>query len=151
MSLPISEATRDWLESHHFDVKDINKTGKYDDIPLILACRQGKEDIATELIYLDSNINHSNMDGTTALWACVVSNRFNLAKKLLDYGANIDHQNDNGATVLMYASSAGKAAWVNFFLQEGADTRLKSLDDFTALDLASNIQCLRLLRSARAA
>lgn len=148
MTLPLSDTTRRWLEKHGFDPSDINKPGKYEDIPLILACRQGLEEIAGELIYLGSTINHRNMDGTTALWACVVSNSFSLAKTLLDVGADIDNQNENGATVLMYASSAGKSAWVKFLLENHADVKLKSLDDFTALELAGNVACLRLLRAA---
>lgn len=149
-TLPVSQSTHDWLLRSGFDPNDINRTGKYDDIPLTLACRQGREDIAAELIYLGSIINHRNMDGTDPLWACVVSNSFKLAEKLIDLGADIDNQNGNGATVLMYAASAGKAPWVRFFLEQGADTSLKSLDDFTALELASNIECLRLLRKRAA-
>ena len=55
-------------------------------------------------------------------------------------------RNANGATVLMYASSTGKTQWVRFLLEKGADPYLKSLDDFTALDLAANVETLRLLR-----
>lgn len=149
MTLPISENTLQWIRENGFDPSDINIPGKYQDIPLILACRQGRDDLAAELIYLGSDINHRNMDGTTALWACVVSNSFKLAEQLLDRGAFIDNQNDNGATVLMYAASAGKSAWVKFFLAHNANPQLTSLDDFTALDLASNVECLRLLKSAR--
>lgn len=149
-TLPLSQSTRDWMLQNNFDPIDINKSGKYEDIPLTLACRQGRDDIAAELIYLGSIINHRNMDGTDPLWACVVSNSFKLAETLLDLGADIDNQNGNGATVLMYAASAGKSAWVKFFLEHGADTSLKSLDDFSALELASNIECLRLLRKKAA-
>ena len=147
MKLPVSETTKEWITSEGFDSENINKPGKYGDIPLMSACRQGLVDIASELIYLGSEVNHRNMDGTSALWACVVSNRFDLADKLIHAGANIDSQNDNGASVLMYAASAGKTAWVSYLLQQGANTQLKSLDDFTALELASNVECLRLLRA----
>lgn len=148
MTLPLSQSTQQWVEDNGFDPKDINNPGRYEDIPLILACRQGESDIANELIYLGSNINHRNMDGTTALWACVVSNSFKLAESLLDAGADVDNQNDNGATVLMYAASAGKTPWVKFFLAHNANTTLRSFDDFTALELASNVECLRLLKVA---
>lgn len=149
-TLPLSQATLDWMLRNNFDPQDVNKPGKYHDIPLTLACRQGRDDIAEELIYQGSVINHRNMDGTDPLWACVVSNSFKLAEKLIDIGADINNQNDNGATVLMYAASAGKSAWVKFFLEYGADTTLKSLDDFTALELASNIECLRMLKNRAA-
>ncbi|MDA8119404.1 MAG: ankyrin repeat domain-containing protein, partial [Gammaproteobacteria bacterium] len=61
-------------------------------------------------------------------------------------GAHLNHQNDNGATCLMYAASAGKTAVVARLLAFGADRSLLSLDDFTALDMAANLECLNLLR-----
>lgn len=145
----LSDATRTWICDNNFNPDDIDQAGKHDDTPLILACRRGAADIALELIKAGAAINHRNMDGTTALWACVVSDSFDLADALLAAGADIDNQNDNGATTLMYASSAGKTPWVKYFLQQGADTSLRSLDEFSALDLASNIECLRLLKATR--
>ena len=142
-------STLQWIEANGFNPADINAPGNHHDTPLILACRRGERAIAEELMAAGADINHRNMDGTTALWACVVSDSVQLARLLLDRGADIDHQNDNGATTLMYAASAGKTGWVEFFLENGADIRLQSLDDFTALDLASNIECLRLLKAAR--
>ena len=58
----------------------------------------------------------------------------------------MDHQNDNGATCLMYAASTGKHAVVEKLLHAGANPQLKTLDDFSALDMAATIECLRLLR-----
>ncbi|MYM62502.1 ankyrin repeat domain-containing protein [Pseudomaricurvus sp. HS19] len=140
--------TLQWISNHGFDADNINAPGRHNDTPLMLACRQGEHDIASDLIKAGANVLHRNMDGTDALWACVVSDSFELATELLAAGADINNQNDNGASVLMYASSAGKDRWVSFLLQQGADTRLKSLDDFSALELASTIGCLRLLKAA---
>jgi len=145
----LSVKTRKWMERHEFEPLQINRPGKYDDTALIHACRQGEAGIASELIEAGADIHHRNMDGTNALWACVVSDSFDLASTLLAIGANLDNQNDNGATVLMYAASAGKTEWVKFFLAQGANTRLTSLDDFSALDLASNVDCLKMLRAVR--
>lgn len=144
----LSNTTKQWLIANHFNPDNLNQPGRHQDTPLLLACRNGEIEKARELISAGSDVNHRNMDGTTALWACVVSNSMDLAHQLLEQGADIDNQNDNGASALMYASSAGKSQWVKFFLDRGAKTQLKSLDDFTALDLASTIDCLRLLKSA---
>jgi hypothetical protein len=46
----------------------------------------------------------------------------------------------------MYAASTGKHAVVDALLAAGANPRLKTLDDFSALDMAASIECLRLLR-----
>ena len=67
---------------------------------------------------------------------------------LINSGVDINHQNDNGATCLMYAASAGKTEIVARLLAAGAHTLVKSLDDFTALDMAANLECLALLRKA---
>jgi hypothetical protein len=48
----------------------------------------------------------------------------------------------------MYAASNGRTQWVDYLLGADADIRLRSLDDYTALDLASNIDILRLLKKA---
>ena len=61
-------------------------------------------------------------------------------------GINIDNSNDNGATALMYASSTGKVDIVKILLNQGADTRLATDDGFSALDLASSLPVLKLLR-----
>ena len=39
-------------------------------------------------------------------------------------------------------------ALVQLLLDNGADTRLKNFDDFTARDLAASVACLKLLRAA---
>ncbi|MDV3242012.1 MAG: ankyrin repeat domain-containing protein [Methylocaldum sp.] len=68
--------------------------------------------------------------------------------RLIERGIAVDHQNENGATCLMYAASTGKTAVVARLLAAGADTGIKTLDDFTALDMAANLDCLNLLRAA---
>jgi len=49
---------------------------------------------------------------------------------------------------LIYASSSGKHAVVNQLLQAGANPLLSTQDDFSALDLAANRECLRLMKQA---
>lgn len=146
----LSETSAQWINQNGFDSNHINQPGRYQDTPLILACRRGEVAVAKDLIEAGADIHHSNMDGTTALWACVVSDCFDLAEQLLEAGSDVNHTNGNGATTLMYACSAGKSQWVDYFLGKGADISIESLDGFTALELASNVECLRLMKSARA-
>lgn len=144
----LSETTRQWLQENNFDPLQLELPGKHQDTPIILACRRGAEPVVDELIKAGVDLNHRNMDGTNALWAAVVPDSFAIAEKLIANRIDIDNQNENGATVLMYAASNGKTEWVRYLLEKGADVTLKSLDDYTALDLASNIGILRLLRKA---
>lgn len=150
-STRLTPATQEWMTQQGFNPNDPSHIGRHDDTPLIAACRQGVEEVVLDLLRLPADVivlNHRNMDGTNALWATVVANHFLLADNLLAAGIDINNINDHGASTLMYAASSGKTDWVSYLLDMGADTRAESLDGFTALDLASNIECLRLLRKA---
>ena len=68
--------------------------------------------------------------------------------QLIQAGIDIDRQNDNGATCLMYVASNSKPDLVSLLLERGANPRLANHDDFTALDLAGSLPCLKLLRAA---
>ena len=142
----LSDSTLQWMTENGFNPEQLNQPGRYDDTPLILAARRGLPLIVADLINAGADVHHRNMDGTDALWAAVVADNVAIAERLLASGANLDNQNDNGATALMYAASSGKTQWVQFLLEKGADPYLKSLDDFTALELAANVEVLRLLR-----
>jgi len=143
----MTTTTVQWLERNGFDWREPDRPGRHQDTALILAARRGEKAVVTELLQAGAEVNSRNMDGTNALWAACVADRFDIAEQLLARGAALDNQNDNGATVLMYAASNGKEAWVRFLLQAGADTTLRSLDDYSALDLANTLPILRLLRA----
>ena len=144
--------TFQWLLEQGFNPSCPAYPARYQDTPLILASRRGREDVVSDLLTLSAEeiaLNHRNMDGTNALWAAIVADSFPIAEKLLTAGIDLDNINENGATALMYASSAGKTEWVKFLLENGADTTAETPEGFTALDLASSVGCLRLLRPAR--
>ncbi len=89
-----------------------------------------------------------NADGNNALWLACVEKHLALIDLLLDAGIDIDNCNDNGATALMYVASSGRTDVVAHLLARGADIKPETLDGFSALDMAANIDCLNLLRSA---
>jgi len=149
--MTLSTHTQQWLTDNGFSSTDLNEHGKYQDTPIILASRRGETAIVEELLAAGVDVRLRNQDGTDALWASVVANDFTIADLLLANGADLNNQNDNGATALMYASSSGKTEWVQYFLRRGADVSVRSLDAFSALDLANNRDILRLLRQAETA
>lgn len=116
--------------------------------PLMKACWTGAADIVERLLDHGVDLEASNGDGNTALWLACVSGDQRIIEALIRAGINLDHQNDNGATCLMYGASASKPQVVAALLEAGADPSIKSLDDFTALDMAASIECLQLLRRA---
>lgn len=114
--------------------------------PLMRACKEGRLDIIEELLALGVDITVRNADGCNALWLACYSGNRGIIQRLLDAG--IDLQNGNGATCLMYVASNSNADLVQLLLDNGADASLKNFDDFSALDLAASLACLKLLRQA---
>lgn len=116
------------------------------DPALILACRQKRGDIMALLLHLGAPLGAVDRYGNNALWAACYAEDAACIAMLLQAGINIDYRNTAGATALVYAASSGKHRVVKQLLDAGADSALKTQDDFTALDLASTMQCLQLLR-----
>ena len=114
--------------------------------PLMRASKAGDSVIVSELIQAGACITTRNADGNHALWLGCVGADPDTLDVLIGAGSLLDHQNDNGATCLMYASSTGKHEVVEILLAAGAQPHIKTLDDFSALDMAATIECLRLLR-----
>jgi uncharacterized protein len=100
--------------------------------------------------YNPNNFNQQGENGDTALMKATREGVYAVVRELIDLGAkiNIDNQNDNGATVLMYAASAGKTGVAKLLLQYKPNLELRNLDDYKAIDFASNIEILGLLKNA---
>ena len=104
--------------------------------------------MAAELIACGAKLNTKNSDGNNALWLACFNGSMETMELLISKGIALDNQNESGATCLMYAASASKTAVVAKLLGAGADHSLQTPDDFSALDMAANIECLKLLRKA---
>lgn len=145
---PRSIALSEWLSQHGFALDNINATIANQTTPLMHAARHDELAIVKELIASGADVNARNADGNQALWLACFANALQVIDELVKAGAQLDNQNDNGATCLMYASSAGKHEVVQRLLKAGASIKPRSLDDFSALDMAANVECLHLLRQA---
>ena len=115
--------------------------------PLMRAAKLGRLDIVQELLALGVDTHVLNADGCNALWLACYNGDHALINTLIAAGTPIDQQNGNGATCLMYVASNSKADLVQLLLSHGANAQLSNFDDFTALDLAASVECLKLLRS----
>ena len=116
--------------------------------PLMRACKKGRSDVVDELLALGADSSVINADGCNALWLACYHGSHAIIERLLAAGIAIDLQNGNGATCLMYVSSNSKPDLVKLLLEKGANPTLKNFDDFSALDLAASVACLKLLRKA---
>ncbi len=116
--------------------------------PLMTAAWRGDAAAVAQLLSQGADPNATNGDGNTALWLACVANLPALVTQLVQAGSRIDHQGLTGATALMYAASSSKPEIVRTLLALGANPRIATQDDFTALDMAASIECLKLLRHA---
>jgi uncharacterized protein len=144
----LSEVTIQWLIAQKYNPENLNQPGENGDTALMKATREGVYSVVQELLDVGVDINAKNNDNNNALWFACFGNHYDLINFLLAAKINIDNQNDNGATVLMYAASAGKTEVVKLLLQHHPNLYLKNLDDYKAIDFASNLDVLRLLKNA---
>jgi uncharacterized protein len=143
-----SQTTCEWLKANNYNPEDLNQPGENGDTALMKATRQGIYSVVQELISAGADINARNNDNNNALWFACFGNYYELINLFLEMKINIDNQNDNGATVVMYAASAGKAEVVRLLLQHHPNLDLKNLDDYKAIDFASTVEVLRMLKDA---
>ena len=138
-----------WMKHHGYDLADINRRGEHDYTALMRAAKDGEADIVAELLKVEGiDLNLRNVDGNNALWNACFANSHAIAEMLIAAGIAIDCVNDNGVTALMYTASSGREALTQLLIEAGADTTIRNLDDFTALDLASTYRTVKMLRAA---
>lgn len=144
---------RCWLAQAGFKVSDVLR----DDVdralpngttPLMHAARMGDIDVVNGLLARAADPARMNSDNNGALWFACFADSEECVTALIKAGAPLDSQNVNGATALIYCASTGKAPLVQLLLDAGANPDLLTLDDFSALELASNTACLWLLKAA---
>ncbi len=146
---PTLDATlQHWLAAHGFPQHDVNAAIANRTTPLMKASHTGQAGAVRMLAAAGAALNTRNADGNNALWFACVGKHLDVIDLLVASGIDIDNRNDNGATPLMYAASSGDADVVERLLAKGADAAPETLDGFSALDLASTVECLALLRHA---
>ena len=143
-----------WLLQAEFKVSEplqdnINGTITNATTPLMHAARLGDIDVLKALLSRGADPILFNADSNGALWFACFADSEPCVAALIKAGAPLDSQNINGATALIYCASAGKTPLVRQLLDAGANTELMTLDDFTALELAGNLECLKMLKAAK--
>ncbi len=136
----------DWMQNNYFSVTQPTLRNSAGIEPLILAAQQGRSDIVKFLLEQGASLTVLDHFGNNALWAACYANSHECIKLLLDAGIDINFQNTaSGATALIFAASSGREAVVEQLIAADAAHDLPTLDDFTALDLASTPKILKLL------
>ncbi|MGA9826106.1 MAG: ankyrin repeat domain-containing protein [Methylocystis sp.] len=144
----LSVELRAFLAERGFAPNDINTHDKDRATPLMLAARLAPPALVNELLRAGADIHAVNADGNQALWLACVGEICENIQFLIDAGIDIQHVNVNAATPLMFAASSGRAKAVALLLAAGADPLLETDLGLTALDMASSVECLDLMRAA---
>ncbi len=144
----LSQELQAFLAEHGFAPGDIHSHNKDQATPLMLAVRLAPPAFVKELLDAGADIHAVNADGNQALWLACVGEIVENMQLLIDAGINVQHVNVNAATPLMFAASSGRAKAVATLLAADADPLFDTDLGLTALDMASSVECLNLMRAA---
>jgi ankyrin repeat protein len=116
------------------------------DTPLMSASGEGYPDIVKFLIKNNANVNAVRICGDTPLILVSQNSimdkdvQLTIVESLISAGANINHIGDYGRTPLMMATESNSPKIVSKLLQCGADITIKDKNEYTALDLARELE-----------
>jgi rhodanese-related sulfurtransferase len=144
----LSLSLRSWMVEHHFDPRNLDGRSHNNETALMQAAREGLLPLCRELVFAGASLDLTNKDGNNALWMACQGGNAAIVSLLLANDIDFDNQNDHGATALIYAASLGRLDLLDCLMAAGADTSLKTLDDFTAMDVAASRQVLLFLAHA---
>jgi len=137
-----------WLHEHGFDAKDLEKRALNGNTPLLMAALQGNVMMVSRLIEAGADLYAVNNDFNGVFFNACYADSPEIIRILVEAGADINDTNEEGTTALMYAASAGRVNCVRMLLSLGANPTLQNEDGFSAIELTSNRDVFRELRSA---
>lgn len=76
-------------------------------------------------------------EGLTEMMACAANGNLERLRELVEYGGDVNARSISGTTALMYAARNNHPAIVTLLLASGADPKLKSDKESTAMDIAN--------------
>ena len=103
---------------------------------LIIACKQGHENIVKLLISNGANVNFVDESGNSPLSYASENGHINVTKTLLENKADVNLANIHGITPLMEACENGHVDVAKVLIENGAYVNTKSNQGLTAIDLA---------------
>jgi rhodanese-related sulfurtransferase len=147
-AIALSPALQAFLAENGFPAGDIHARIAHGMTPLMQAAHKGPATLVAELLKAGARVDDANNDGSQALWLACVGGDPEIVSLIVAAGADLEHKNVNGSTAMMYAASAGKDKALARLLEAGADLDYE-IDGISALDMASTVECLNLMRAAK--
>lgn len=125
----------------------VNLQNSKDDTALMYACQRNNLQAVKLLLQYNADANLKNyMDNTALVWC----KNLKILELLLKHNANVNNQNKLGYTPLMWFAKENRIDSVKLLLEYNADINIKSHQNKTAIDLAtqcSNIDIVYILRN----
>lgn len=128
---------------------NVNQHTQNDDSALSLACWKNHTDVALLLISKGANVAKTDRFDDNPLLDSSKNNNLRVAEALIATGRiSIDHQNQTGNTALHQAAQAGHPDMVRLLLRKGCNPTIKNKEGKTALGVATDSDCTRILNEA---
>ncbi|WP_329658927.1 ankyrin repeat domain-containing protein [Sulfuricurvum sp.] len=137
-----------WLQDRGFHPDALEERGFNGNTPLLLSALEGNAMMVARLIEAGADLYAVNGDFNGVLFNACYAGSPDVIRLLIEAGADIDDTNEEGTTALMYAASASRLECVRMLLSLGANPNLQNEDGFSALELTTNREIFKVLRSA---
>lgn len=101
--------------------------GEHKITPLMKACWEGEQEIATYLLDQGANINATDDQGWTPLSNAVNRDRVEITQLLVDHGAKVNFKDTREFTPVAQAAAAGNVEIVKTLAKAGADLTAETM------------------------
>ncbi|MGH0171444.1 UNVERIFIED_CONTAM: hypothetical protein FKN15_061165 [Acipenser sinensis] len=111
------------------------------------ACSAGDREEVRGLLQQGADINHTNVDGLTALHQACIDENLEMVEFLVEHGANVNQPDNEGWTPLHAAASCGFTEIAGFLIKKGARVEVVNSEGELPLDVAQESAMERLLQA----
>ncbi|XP_058857919.1 protein phosphatase 1 regulatory subunit 12A isoform X4 [Acipenser ruthenus] len=111
------------------------------------ACSAGDREEVRGLLQQGADINHTNVDGLTALHQACIDENLEMVEFLVEHGANVNQPDNEGWTPLHAAASCGFTDIAGFLIKKGARVAAVNSEGELPLDVAQESAMERLLQA----
>lgn len=125
---PLSKPVLNWLNENGFQPSDLNAFNAQDVSPLMLAAKEGREDLIKALVDAGVDPDILDSEGNNALWYACLSHNLRCVTKLIYADIDVSHHNLKGLSPLNYALAAGLEEVISVLVNSGANDSIININ-----------------------